>query len=207
MESRVRSAIVSRLPRAKRISRASEVSLARVILTGAGLFVDVLMLSGILRGPEFKVNNDENDQSRSQTYKHCSKILSSKKQSHKSYNLIAKPNIDTVKMNGWFGFGVAASEPEEMGATDEDAPHAPTALSLSSRSTTASSSWSWSQPQNSLSSSESLAPACKPPVRIPVENEKMKVIHLAIVKNATRPAVDLCVESDLSSYSRFMRGR
>lgn len=35
----------------------------------------------------------------------------------------------------------------------------------------------------------------------------MKILHLAIVKNATRPAVDLCAESDLSSYSRFMRGR
>ncbi|TID24944.1 snare-like protein [Venturia nashicola] len=34
----------------------------------------------------------------------------------------------------------------------------------------------------------------------------MKVLHLAIVKNVTRPAVDLCAESDLTSYSRFMRG-
>lgn len=111
-------------------------------------------------------------------------------------------------MNAWFG--VVTSEPKEEGkdasgeeATGEDLEAPPAAWSLSSRSTTASSAWSW----DSLFSPESLAPACKPPVQIPVETTNMKVIHLAIVKNATRPAVDLCAESDLTNYSRFMRGR
>jgi len=34
----------------------------------------------------------------------------------------------------------------------------------------------------------------------------MKVIYLGILKNEKRPAVELCAESDLTSYSRFMRG-
>lgn len=114
-------------------------------------------------------------------------------------NLHRQPNIDTVKMYGWFG--IAPNERKDVDATDADP-------ALPSHSATAwPASCSWLQPTNNLHSSEPAALACELSVRTPVENANMKVLHLAIVKNVTRPAVDLAVESDLSSYSRFMRGR
>jgi hypothetical protein len=130
-----------------------------------------------------------------------------------SRSYIKPTNIDTVKMNvtGWLR--PAASE-KEMDATmakptmDCQPPPVPKRNSVSSQSWTAwTSSSSWLQPNNNSYSSDNLSPTCKLPVRTSIGNAKMKVLHLAIVKNVTRPAVDLCAESDLSSYSRFMRGR
>lgn len=182
--------------------------LTRNIMTGAGCS---LMLSGISGGQEREVNNDENDDCcRFHNCKHCSITFL------RRIKVVTRKPSSTKRISTPCWFGLTASEPlepKEMdGPTGDDAPPAPASWSdwaLSFRSTTAPSpsSWSW----NGLSSLESVAPSRKPPVRIPVRipvrYARMKVLHLAIIKNVTRPAVDLCAESDLTSYSRFMRGR
>ncbi|QDS75333.1 hypothetical protein FKW77_001991 [Venturia effusa] len=106
-------------------------------------------------------------------------------------------------MYAWFG--ILPVLPEEIDAKDRTADvHEPPALPSPSQTSAAwTATTSRLQPTNSF---DLFSPAYQIPVQRPVKTASMKVLHLAIVKNVNRPAVDLCAESDLTSYSRFMRG-
>ena len=40
-----------------------------------------------------------------------------------------------------------------------------------------------------------------------VDTGKMKLVYVGIIKNETKPAVELCAETDLSSYSRWTKSK
>lgn len=120
-----------------------------------------------------------------------------------------------MNASAWLGLAPCEQTEEEADATpaaaawskDSQAPSLKRDSASSQSWTTWTSSSSWLQTNGRSTTSVNSTSSCKPPVQIPVVTGNMKVLHLAIIKNVTRPAVDLCAESDLSSYSRFMRGR